>query len=83
MLHTMKTLSVIACVSLFLAACASEPRPTEQLARARSLIQQADAANVQRYAADEITQARDKLQEAEKADADEQHDVARRRATYE
>ena len=34
----------------------------------------------QRYAADELTHARDKLQAAEKADAAEENDVARKRA---
>lgn len=66
--------------SLLLTACASTPRPVEELARAKSLLEQADAANAQRYAADELTQARDGLQAAEKADTEENHDVARRRA---
>lgn len=67
-----------ASVTLLLVACASVPRPAEELARAKSLVQQADAANVQRYAADELTQARDKLQEAEKADARKENDISRR-----
>jgi hypothetical protein len=65
---------------LTLVGCASTPRPAEELARAKSLVQQADAANAQRFAADELTQARDKLQAAEKADAAEEYDVTRRRA---
>jgi hypothetical protein len=65
---------------ILLAGCAGEPRPAEDLARAKSLVQQAEASNVQRYAAAELTQARDKLQLAEKADAEKQNEVTRRRA---
>jgi hypothetical protein len=65
---------------LLLAGCASEPRPAEQLARAKTLVEQADAANVQRYAAAELNDARDKLQVAQKADAAEEYSVARMRA---
>ena len=65
---------------LLLVGCASEPRPAEDLARARSLVEQADAGNVQRYAAVELNQARDKLQEAERADTAEEFGLARRRA---
>jgi flagellar motility protein MotE (MotC chaperone) len=75
-----KALGVAASACLLFAGCAGEPRPAEDLARAKSLVQQADAANVQRYAAPELTQARDKLQLAEKADAEKKNDVARRRA---
>jgi hypothetical protein len=60
--------------------CASEPRPAEDLARAKSLVQQADAGNVQRFAAAELNQARDKLQEAERADTEENFPIARKRA---
>jgi hypothetical protein len=76
----MKSSALTALLVFTLVACVSAPRPAEELARARSLIQQADAANAQRFAADELTQARDKLQQAEKADADEENDVARRRS---
>src|SRR5689334_16166140 len=81
MFRIMKTPATAAFLaSLLLVACASTPRPVEELARAKSLVQQADAANAQRYAADELTQARDRLQEAEKADTDKDHDMTRRRA---
>lgn len=80
MLPVGQVLGAAACLGLLLAGCAGEPRPAEDLARARSLVQQADAANVQRFAATELTQARDKLQLAEKADAEKKNDVARRRA---
>jgi hypothetical protein len=81
MFHIMKTRSVMAVLApLLLVACASVPRPVEDLARAKSLVEQADAANAQRFAADELTQARDRLQLAEKADAAEENELARRRA---
>jgi hypothetical protein len=67
-------------LSLLLMGCASTPRPAEDLARAKSLVQQAEAGNVQRYAAVELNQARDKLQAAERADSEENFDAARRRA---
>jgi hypothetical protein len=73
-------LGAVASLGLLLSGCASTPRPTEDLARAKSLVQQADAGNVQRYAAVELNQARDKLQAAERADTDEDFDAARRRA---
>jgi hypothetical protein len=61
-------------------ACGSEPRATEELARAKLLVQQADAANAHRYAAAELNEARDKLQAAEKADSKDKHEVARQSA---
>jgi hypothetical protein len=70
----------MAALSLIVTACAGEPRPAEDLARAKSLVQQADAANAQRYAAAELNAARDHLDKAEKADKEEKHDVARRHA---
>jgi len=69
-----------ASLSLLLMGCASEPRPAEDLARAKSLVQQAEAGNVQRYAAAELNQARDKLQEAVRADTEEDFPIARKRA---
>src|SRR5262245_782825 len=77
----MKTLTATALVAtLFLAACANGPRPAEELARAKSLVEQADAANAQRFAADELTQARNRLQEAERAAAERENHIARRHA---
>jgi len=76
----MKTAALTALMAIALVGCASTPRPAEELARAKSLVQQADAANAQRFAADELTDARDKLQEAEKADTAKDYDVTRRRA---
>lgn len=80
MFSVSKAMAAAVSACLAFAGCAGEPRPAEDLARAKSLVQQADAANVQRYAAAELTQARDKLQLAEKADAEKKNDVARMRA---
>lgn len=80
MSHIGKVLGAATSLSLLLVACSGEPRAAEDLARAKSLVQQADATNVQRYAAAELNGARDKLQQAEKADAEKQNDVARRSA---
>ncbi len=56
-------------VACGLAACASEgPRPTEQLTRAHTLVDQADKAQAQRYAAADIQRAHDELSQADSAD---------------
>ncbi len=73
-------LGTAAVSSFLLAGCVGEPRPAGELARAKTLIDQADSANVQRYAAADLEQARDKLQAAEKAAADDENAVARNRA---
>lgn len=70
----------VASLGLLLAGCASAPRPAEELARAKSLVQQADAGNVQRFAAAELNEARDKLQLAQRADTEKEFDASRRRA---
>jgi len=80
MFHQGALLGAAASLSLLIAGCAGEPRPAEDLARAKSLVQQADAGNVQRFAAAELNQARDKLQEAERADMAKDFGIARRRA---
>jgi uncharacterized protein DUF4398 len=73
-------LGACACLSVLLAACASSPPPTGELSRAKTLIDQADGANVHRYAAADLEEARNKYQEAEKAAAADENDMARRRA---
>jgi hypothetical protein len=73
-------LGAAAFVGLLVAGCAGEPRPAEDLARAKTLVQQAEAANVQRYAAADLNEARGKLDQAQKADTEEKNDVARKRA---
>lgn len=80
MFHVGTALGAAASVSLLLVACGSEPRATEELARAKLLVQQADAANAHRYAAAELNEARDRLQTAERADNKGKHEDARRSA---
>jgi seryl-tRNA synthetase len=64
-------------VALLSAGCGSEPkRPTEQLTRAQTLIEQAEKAGAQRYAAAELDAARNKLQTANKAADDGKQEQA-------
>jgi hypothetical protein len=50
------------------AGCASgPPRPTEEMTRAKTLIEQAEQNGAQRYAAADLQEARDKLQESDQA----------------
>ena len=74
----------IACVlvALLSAGCSSEPeRPTEQLTRAQTLIEQAEKSGAQRYAAAELESARNKLQTANKAADDGKQERATELAT--
>jgi hypothetical protein len=62
--------------------CATQgPKPTEEMTRARTIIEQADkGGNAQRYAAADLQKAHDDLNEAEKADQAGKYDEARRYA---
>jgi Domain of unknown function (DUF4398) len=63
------------------AGCATQgPQPTEEMTRARTLIEQADRAGAQRYAAADLQRAHDELSNADKATADKKYDDARRYA---
>lgn len=73
---------VLPCAALLLAGCATKvERPTEEMTRATTLIDQAEKAGAQRYAAAELQQARDKLAEAEAAANAGKGEVALRLAT--
>jgi hypothetical protein len=74
--------STMASVSCALGAgCATEgPIPTEQLTRARTLVEQADKADAQRYAPADLQRAHDELSSADKAANDHKYDEARRYA---
>ncbi|MGH8136968.1 MAG: DUF4398 domain-containing protein [Steroidobacteraceae bacterium] len=62
-------------------ACATQgPQPTQELTRARTVIEQADKAGVQRYAAADLQRAHDELSNADKANAEKKYDEARRYA---
>jgi hypothetical protein len=71
-------LTCTATVACALAACASEgPRPTEQLTRAKTMVDQADKAQGQRYAAADVQRAHDELSQAENADQQKHYNLAR------
>ena len=64
------------------AGCASKPpRPTEEMTRAQTLVDQAEQGGAQQYAAAELTQARQKLQMADDAADKGKTDVAARLAS--
>jgi Domain of unknown function (DUF4398) len=71
-----------AAVGLFsMAGCASESaRPTAELSRASTLIDQAEKAGAQRYAAADLDRARDELKQANGAADDGKQQEARYRA---
>ena len=72
-----RAIILAACTSVVLAACASNAeRPTAEIARANTLIEQAERAGAQRYAAAELQSARDKLQQVEAAVKDGKGDRA-------
>lgn len=58
--------------------CATQgPQPTEELTKAHTLIQQAEKAQAQRYAAPDLQRAHDELSSAEIANTKGDYDVAR------
>jgi len=64
---------------VLVSGCATEqPKPTEELTKARSVIQQADKGDAQRYAAADLQRAHDELSSAERAADKRQYDDARR-----
>jgi hypothetical protein len=65
------------CSMIILAGCAGEAqRPDAEIARANTLIEQAEKAGAQRYAAAELQSARDKLQQVDAAVKDGKGDRA-------
>ena len=66
--------------SLLVLGCAGTPPPNAEMARAKTLISQAESSGAQRYAAADIDRARSKLAEAEAALANKDFDFARMRA---
>jgi hypothetical protein len=63
------------------AGCATQPPvPSEQITKARTLVEQADKSNAQRYAAADLQRAHDELSNAEKAVTDHKYADARRYA---
>jgi hypothetical protein len=71
-------LATVATACALSAGCATQgPQPTEELTKARTLIQQAEKAQAQRYAAPDLQRARDELSSAEVANTKRDYDVAR------
>jgi hypothetical protein len=65
--HRQLLITALAAASLA-AGCASKPtRPTEEMTRAQTLVDQAEQAGAQQFAAAELTQARQKLKMADDA----------------
>jgi hypothetical protein len=67
-------------LGLLAASCAAQPSAKEEMARARTLVDQAERAGAQRFAAADLDAARDRLRLAETADRDKKGEVARHRA---
>jgi hypothetical protein len=67
---------------LAVSGCATQgPQPTEQLTRARTVVEQADKSGAaQRYAAADLQRAHDELNDADKANGAKKYDEARRYA---
>ena len=62
------------------AGCASQPKPTEEITRAHTLIETAEQRGAPQYAGVELEQARKKLGDAEAASNNGKQEVARRLA---
>jgi hypothetical protein len=74
-------ITVAVCLCGLAGGCATQgPQPTEEMTRARTLIEQADRAGAQRYAAADLQRAHDELNNADKANAEKKYDDARRYA---
>jgi hypothetical protein len=66
---------------LFIGGCATQgPQPTDEMTRAKTLIEQADRAGAQRYAAADLQRAHDEFSNAERANSEKKYDDARRYA---
>jgi hypothetical protein len=78
----MSTRMALLIAAALLAGCATQSeRPTQEIARAQTLIDQAEKAGAQRFAAAQVEQARAKLEQAQEADRKGRHDEAQDRAT--
>ena len=78
---TPRTMTLPVLLAIGAIGCATEgPKPTEEMTRARTLIEQADKSGGQRYAAADLQRAHDELRDAEKANDARKYDEARRYA---
>lgn len=63
---------------ILVSGCATEgPAPVEQMAHARTLVQQADKAGAQRYAAADLQRAHDELNQADNAYGQKKYNEAK------
>ena len=69
------TTGALACIAA--CGCATEgPKPTEELTKAHSVVEQADKGNAQRYAAADLQRAHDELNSADRAVAEKKYNDA-------
>lgn len=74
-------IAVIAALAALGTGCGSnEPRPTEELTRARTLIDQAERTGARQFASAELQMAHEKMRRADAAAEEEEFVVARRLA---
>ena len=57
--------------------CASTPKPTDELTKAHTVVEQADKGNAQRYAAADLQRAHDELSDADRQVAQKKYEEAR------
>jgi hypothetical protein len=67
-------------VTAALAGCASGPKPTAQLVRASTMVDEAQKGQAQRYAAADLQRARDELNDARTAESNHKYHSALRLA---
>lgn len=72
---TSSAAGVLLCLTA--AGCASGPKPTDELTKAHTVLDQADKGNAQRYAAADLQRAHDELGAADRASADKKYKEAR------
>ncbi len=78
----MPTRIAVLFAAALLAGCASQSeRPTQEMTRAQTLIDQAEKAGAQRYSAAQLEQARANLDQAKAADRKGRHEDAQQLAT--
>ncbi len=66
-----------ALVCIAASGCATQgPKPTEELTKARSVVEQADKGNAQRYAAADLQRAHDELNSADRAVTEKKYNDA-------
>jgi hypothetical protein len=66
---------------LCIGGCATQgPQPTDEMTRAKALIEQADKSGAQRYAAADLQRAHDQFSNAERANGEKKYNDARRYA---